>query len=322
MSKENNTLFSVNGFNVLENTTYRLRSKKDPSAPAEMQEMGYSKYPGTGTIARCNFNKDSSGGGVYDSGFDMSSRLYLKLSEAEKKKVVKERKDNVLDPFLNMKGLDNTRYKSSSFEDWDSFLVDLREDRVFNTSDYLHRMELYIALVTNSIVPPGANEYDYKYDGASFVLESSKVKTKKETENKKLKLKAAANFNSLLEKKKSSLIDILVYLGFDELSRTTGDEDVLISYLENKVQKSGEMTEMFNELAEKVTDQEGEAEVKVNKLIINAFKTKNTNFAKEGGKIFYKGSELGKTEKEAAKHLVENKNMANTLSEILFDLDK
>ena len=315
-TSDKKVLFSVNGFEVTDNTIYKLRQKKDPSAPEEMQEKGYSKYPGSSDTIKCPFLQD---GNVYDTGFEESSRLYVNITDSkERTRIVKQRKDNVLKPFLNLKGISEDRYKPSSLEDWDNFGIPLDTLRSFRTNDVKERMELYVGLIKGSIVPPNDDEYDYKYDGANFVLESSEIKVKTETSNKLLKTKASAMYYQMMVNRKESLADVLVYLGNTELYKSTGDDTVLLTYLENKILNSTQSTERFLELYDKVEDEKGAMELQVHRKIVKAIKTKDKDFAKEGGKIVYKTSPLGKTEKEASKHLVENTNMRNSLEEILF----
>jgi len=310
-------LFSLPcGFEITDNTVYKLRQKKDPSAPEEMQEKGYSKYPGSSDTIKCPFLKD---GNVYDTGFEETSRLYVNISEAkERTKIVKQRRDNVLKPFLNLKGISDDRFKPSSIEDWDNFGVPLDTLRSFRTNDVKERMELYLALIGYSVVPPNEDEYDYKYDNANFVLESSEIKVKAETSNKLEKTKASAMYYQMMMNRKEALADILVYLGNTELYKSTGDDTVLLTYLDNKILNSTQSTERFLELYEKSEEEKGALELQVHRKIIKAMKLKDKDFAKEGGKLIYKNSLIGQTEKEASRYLVENTNMANTLEEILF----
>lgn len=312
-----NILFTLsNGFAITDNTVYKLRQKKDPSAPEEMQEKGYSKYPGSSDTIKCQFLRD---GNVYDTGFEESSRMYVNIQDTkEKTKIVKQRKDNVLKPFLNLKGLDVDRYKPSSLEDWDNFSILLDTNRSFRTNDVKERMELYIALTGYSIVPPNEDEYDYKYDNANFVLESSEIKVKAETSHKLEKTKASAMYYQMMTSNKEGLADILVYIGNTELYKSTGDDTVLLTYLENKILNSTQSTERFLEAYDKFQEEKGAVELKVHRKIVKAIKLKDKEFAKEGGKLIYKNSPIGQTEKEASKYLVENTNMENALEEILF----
>lgn len=304
-------LFSINDFKIMDNATYRLKQKKDSSAPNEMQEKGFSKYPGTGTTVKCRFL-----GEVYDTGFDSNSPMYNDVDSASK--ISKQRKDNVLLPYLKMLGLDETRYKMSSFKDWDSFRVELSDDKVFRTANIRDRLELYIALVSNSVVPSGKEEFEYIYDGADYVLESSLVSTKAETDNKRTRMKVTSDFNAFMEMGNPDvLIDILVYLGFNELSSIKRiDDELLITYLDNKILTSISRSEQFLELSKKSETNDGKKELSLHRTILNSLKSKDVDFAKDGGNIIYKGTELGRTEKEAAKMLVENKNLENLKFEI------
>lgn len=313
---EKKVLFTVKNFDVTDNTVYRLRQKKDPSAPEEMQEKGYSKYPGSSTTIRCHFLKD---GGVYDTGFEESSRLYVHLTDPkERTRIVKQRRDNVLKPFLNLRGISDDRYKGSSIEDWDDFKIHLDTIRSFRTNDIKERMELYIGLVHGNIVPPGEDEYSYEYDGADFVLESTEIKTKSDTSAKLTKMEAQANYFQLMKSRPDSLLDILVYLGHPELYKAKADDSIFLNYLESKILNSVQATERFLEAYDLLSTDEGEIELKLHRIIIREFKNKNKDFAKDGGQIIYKGSPIGKTEKEASKFLAENKNMETSREELLF----
>lgn len=311
-------LFSVDGFDVLEDTLYKVKQKKDPNAPIEMQEKGYSKYPGTGDTIKCPYSQQ---GKVYDAGFESSSRMYLQETTAQKNKIVKERRNAILLPYLQSQSLDEDRFRPSSTEDWDEFRVELNEDKVFRTNDVVSLMELYIALISRSIVPPNGEVYDYKYDGANFVLESSKIKTNAETENKLLKMEATSAFSKLI-KDKDACIDIFVYLGFKELTNSSGDPEIMLRYFESKVLNTIAGIENFIEAVDKYNESdEGRAEIVINRIITKNLIAKNNDFGRDQGKVIFKNTVLGANEKESAKMLVENVNYSDTKSDIMFNYD-
>lgn len=314
-SKDKNELFEVDGFKVYDNTTYRLRQKKDDNAPQEMQQMGLSKYPGAPTYVKCRF---LTNGNVYDTGFEPSSRLYLHYTKpTEVKNIIKQRRENVLKPFLTMNGLDEDRFRPSSLEDWDNFLVELDTEVTFNTNDYKKRMELYIGLIRKAIVPPNADEFDYKYDNANFVLEYSENKRKVSTENKLLKLKASGRFTTLLEENQEGLLDILVYLGAEELCQYKGSVDALIAYLDKVVLKTIATTELFVSKYTELGTEDGANELRAYRLITKGLKRKDKRFAEESGKVYFNQTVIGNTRKDAANQLATNKNHAELLDELL-----
>lgn len=315
----NKVLFSVDGFDVLDNTIYRVKQKLDDTAPKEMQEKGYSKYPGAPTTAKCPFILR---GNVYNTGFELSSAMYLNITDSkEKKRIVDERRKNVLEPFLVYQGLDDSHYKPSSIEEWDEVRVEISEDRVFRTNDVKDVMDLYISLISNTIIPPNVNIYDYKYSNSNFILESSKVKTKVETDNKVTKYEATSLFSRLL-KDSVACVDVFVYLGYKELSNSSGNVEVMARYFEDKILNSLTSTETFIEVVNKYYDsEEGKSEIVINRIISNNLKMRNKDFGKEQGLILFKNNELGRSEKEAAEVLITNVNMKDIMEDILFNYD-
>lgn len=309
-------LFTVEDVDIYDNTIYRLKFKKDLGVPEEMQVKGYSRYPGANVTTKCGVFKDK-----YETGFEESSRIYAHYTDYTTKKAeVNQRRDNVLIPYLEFNGMSENDVKPTSYDFWDSYTISLDDMKTFNTANVDERFELYIALVSKAIVPSSAWEMSYKYDTASYTLESNKSKVKKGTNTIKLKARATSLFETLVSKKPNSVVDILVYSGDKSLHKSKFDEDVMYAILENRILKTISATEEFIELAEKVLESNaGETEIKVNRIIESALITKNSNFGKNGIIILYKGQELGNGTKDSARLLVTNENYADILSEIVLE---
>ena len=312
----NDVLFSVGGCEILNNTIYKLRFKKDYSVPEEMQKQGYSKYPGTTSTVKCPVY-----GEIYDTGFEESSRQYFNVEDKNIKKEVTQRRKNVLLPFLKMKGLTEDSFKPSSFGDWDDYRVSLDETRIFRTQDINDRMALYVCLIGRSIVPMGKEDTDFYYEGAKYVLQTTVDNLKRTTDSMKNKTRATASFYNLIENDKETLVDVLVYMGCKELRNGNVDEAVLYHYLDNFILKTVAKTEDFIESSVRVEDESGKEEIKLYRLISNAIRKKNKNFAKDGNDIIYKGESLGKSLKDVANMLSTNENYENVKDEIILDLD-
>jgi hypothetical protein len=312
MSK--NILFSVDGFSVLENTVYRVKPKKDFNVPEEMQRKGYNKYPGSPHFICLNAT-----GNVYDTGFEKTDKQYVSHRNEIKEEIVKQRRSNVLVPYLQSLGFSEERFRSSSFEDWDEVKVRVDELRTFNTNNVKDTLELYVCLISGSIVPPEANEFDSKYDGAYFKLLDTKTSRKREDESVELKMRVTSNFYMLYENDIERLINILVGMGYTELYRGRADKSVLIQYLDSKILKSTSKKNEFLELFDLSKSENGKDELKLFRILFLAYRTKHNDFGRGDGFLTYKGEVLGRNEKETAEMLANNNNYEDMRISILLD---
>jgi len=311
-------LFSVDGFEVYSDSEYRVEKKIDRSAPAELVKLGSGKYPGATDTVVCPFNQH---GGVYDTGFYDASPMYFDTDVNDTSETVKARVENVLKPFLRIRGFShNDKFTPSDWVSWDSFLIELRELDVFNTRNPDDVMKLYIALVGKKLSPPDFEESS-EYASANFkVINLNENVEKKSTHSLKLK-EADGIFITLLRNDRDKLMDVLSYIERVNVPDSPSDHTLDVIF-EEFVKPSTNSLDKFFEVYEKTATEDGATEIKLHRIIQVALRLKDKDYTSLRGSISYKGKEIGKSAKDAASNLVKLKELSDTSDEIILSKRK
>lgn len=310
-------LFTIDGFQVVNNATYLIVDKKDADAPTGFVDAGVSKLPSDGVDESfgVRYVRTTGTKGIWDTGFYDYSPCHADLSDAERKIVVKALVDNVLKPYKKTTG-DEEAFDQKNNKFFDELRFKVSSGKVFNTSDPISRMELYFAIRAYQVAPKGS-EGDSKYREASYVLYDTAKNVKQKDEKNLLFFEAVGVFTKLWENSPEKLITILTWLGF-KLAKNP-DKGTLVSIFTDYLQGSYDKTKAFLDIVE-----ESDTTLGFDKLAIfrklKEVHTKSTKIRKSpSGVYFYDDVEVGGDLKASAENIAKNKDLAAVKRAILIE---
>ena len=319
MSKEKEVLFTIAGFEVKKDSLYIVGDKKDGDAPSGYVKLGVSKTPnvgvdesfGVGFVRRDPLNPSV---GVYDTGFYEYSPCYEGIETSIRSATVKALKKNVLEPYRQATGISDA-FDIENKKFFDEVMFKVYTGKTFNTSDPIHVMELYFALLAHQVAPKGS-EGDSKYREASYIVYDNKKKAKEKNEVDLIEFEAIGMFTALYGNDREKLKAVLRWVGINFADEV--DKETLVGMFKNYIRDSYQKAKIFLD-----TCMDANTEIGLNKF--NIYK-RLREIANKGNKIskspngiyFYDGDiEIGPDLKSAAENIAKNKDLNRVKRELL-----
>ncbi len=314
--REKKVLFTINGFEVKENSIYSVSDKKDGDAPTGFVKAGVSKLPhdGVDETFGVRWVEVSRGKGVWDTGFYEYSPCYDGMSDEERKVMVSSLKKSVLDPYKKAIG-DPTAFDQNDNAFFDNMLFKIDSRKVYNTENPIQRMELYFALRAYQVAPRGA-EGDSKYRLASYVLNDNTKKVKDKDDLNVITFKATGVFQKLYENDRERLIAVLNWVGLK--IGIDPDEGTLISMFAEYIRESYSRTKAFLDIVTETETEIGLNKLNIYKRLKEIVNKSNKITKSPNGTYFYDGDvEIGPDLKAASENIAKNKDLNRIKKEIL-----
>lgn len=317
MAKKN-ILFTVNGYDILENTIYTVTDKIDYSAPAGFIEFGVSKVPGTGDTACCPYNLTSM---AYDHGFSELCPMYQNEDIKVVRTKVKTLISSVLTPFCRRNSKrEEELYSVNESPFWDSYIVGFNEDSKFNTGDPTQAFNLYIAILSGKLSPKG-EENKPKYADSAYLVDSIEIRTKRHSTAIINKQTAVFNFMTL-SKDITKAKAILMYSGIN--AEYTTDQESLSILFEDRIVTKPEKIKEFNDNVDFFNESdENELQIYLYRHLTNLKKDNKSKLVVSKTGISYNDVEIGKDIMSASKKLAkqESKEISDIVAEIINNND-
>lgn len=292
-----NVIIEVEGVTLKTNSLYQFKGKYDASAVNGLKETGSTKVPmyGVGTWAQCRFEN-----GLYDTGFYTDSPCYAGLPLEERATLVRILQEKIVQPYESIYGTGTLDNKNLEF--WDSFGVDIAEDRVISTDTPLATLELYIALRGKYLTPPDKTG-DPRYSSSQFVIADREVSSKKVNEQAINSMAAMRLYATLVTGEKMKLIFILRYLGVQGSDSFTLDtpDTTMDSIFHTFINRDIQNVKDFLRIVELSNKKVGFEEIKIYHELNRA--QYNNTLTKQGTSLFMKDLELAADLKGSAKFL-------------------
>lgn len=310
-------LFEINGLSIKRNATYKIENKYDANAPSGFQKERSTKIPSidTGNTIQCPFSAtDNKGGGVWNTGFYVTSACYSGLD----KKVVAEKvsalQEFVVKPYEEHIGQEGQLHHNND-EFWNNYLIELWSGRYLNTSDPKEMLDLYIALMSNEVAVSGVDEGNPKFSRADFII----VDKNKERSNKQktaiASISAVGEFYTLLNANPQKLNAILRYLGIIGASEKVDQSALMIQFqqwTEVKIQNSEEFVKLIKSMEDNAVSEAVYLYSKLKSAELKRFISKDSI-----GDYVYKGIPLGKDLKVIARNLINDPELTEIKAQIL-----
>lgn len=314
-------LFTINGFEVRENSTYIVKDKKDFDGPSGFAKEGITKVPGPGVgdTFQCRYPREPGTDiGVWDTGFYPHSPCYRNQDAEIVDKEIANLMTNLVEPYRRFTG----KPTALSQEDeafWNAQKFHVHSKKVLNTSSPVQLLELYFALRTYQVAPKG-KERDFKYKEAAYIIvdQSKDVNTKNEQTTELFK--TIGMFTTMMSTQKRILILILNYMGMAVSEEV--EDGTLIGMFNEYLMQVPERASQFMQLAKEANTEDGQAKFDIYKKL--------KILAGRGGKVtktpsgvfFYEDQEIGPDLKSAAESISKDSQMGEIRKEILLGDDK
>lgn len=309
-------LFTVDGFEVYSNSSYLIADKKDGDAPSGFVEAGVSKLPsdGVGDSFQIPAREVAPNVWKWDTGFYEYSPCYADTPVAEQKTIIKNLNKNLVEPYRQFMG-DPELFKNSKDEDYSGLLFNARSGKKYYTENPNDRMELYFAILSATVTPPG-KEGDSKYRRSFFMIYDTTVQLKQKDENNLSFFKAAGMFSNLFTQDRSRLLAILSWVGMSKVAESV-DEGTLTTMFHDFTKSRPDVVTRF---LDAVAESENDA-YKAKIIIFRNLKeraTKTSKFQKSATGIFhYNGIEVGPDLQAAADNISKNPELGEIRNEVL-----
>lgn len=305
---------------VLEsNKTYTIIGRVDESSPPEFQEQGITKIPNPLNSFNATVDFDDTLK-VWDIGTYESSPCYRGVKPEQVKDTVKQLTEELLPELFLLEPEDNFSYKSNNSY-FDEYKFNLIENLKISTTTAKNFFGLWIALITGTVAPE-ENQKNPKYRQlrTPYVLIDRKEVATSSQKNKAIQSDAIFEFMTLLrsekKQKRELLFDVLAYSGLKV--NTTTEDTILNTQFTNWIEakaKGAKNAQKFVDNAKYFSTEEGEDELEVYKLLLDA-KKKNSIVERRGD--FYIGeNNIGPNLKESAKKILQNRDLLNELQEVV-----
>lgn len=208
---------------------YQVVPKYDADAPDGFKNSRTTKYlddnVGVNTVEAI-WNEDV---GIWDTGLHEGSPVLNTMEPSKRKSFVDTVQKYIVEPFEKRYGegkLDPKDINSSywNFVNDSSFHVDLRNGKLFKTSDPQHVLQLFICLVNNSLAPKEHEDLP-QYNSAQFCIENRDKARDIEQEKDALQVDTIGKFYTL-KSNPQVLHLILNYIGLKGVTKDTPDTTV------------------------------------------------------------------------------------------------
>lgn len=304
-------LFEIDGFKVNSDSVYRVKHKVDYDAPSGFANKGMSKIPKTGETFQAPFTGVSSSipnSGRWDLGFHETSHFYkFEATDVVKKQKVKTAIDNVLMPYINGSGTTLTKedFIKGNDEFFNSYRIELVEEKVFDTNNPIDRFNLYIALLQRKLAPVG-RESESTFSEAKYSIENLSEKRTRTNVVAKNKLAASSLFGEIIKTDIDKARALMIYMG--EPVADTTDEDILVEGFMERILASPSKVETFIANYENFSTKEGEIELRVYNFIKKALRSQASKVTTVKGQLYYEDTLIGADIKSASKMIANAKS--------------
>lgn len=311
------TIITIDGFEIKTNSIYQVLAKPDPNAPSGLKEEGTTKIPSVGvqeTIG-CRFDRETN---KWDHGFNSSCPCYKGRDKREVEKDIENLHKYIVDEYTRQNLSENDDPISSNVADkhWNNFSVRLEEGKLFKTEDVNQAMQLYIALRSYSLTPVN-RKGSPKYNNSSYLVEDKNLAVEHKKSKNNLKIDAVGEFSVLLKTDKNKLLHILYYMGNNFDSDTS---DIDLKNVFSNIIENNENVEYFMDLVNKSESKKGEEKLFVYKILKTLF-TRGKHVTKVSTGFMYDDTEIGPDLKTAAGKIVSDKDLGKIKKEILLGSD-
>lgn len=283
-------------FVLKSDSIYTVQPKVDASAPDGFKEAGTTKIisPNIGNTIHAPFNTSM---GVWDTGFYSSSPVLRGMKPAEKEIVIGKLQEHIVKPVEEIKGEGILNHQESN-NFFDTFKIELKAFRAFNTADPLERLQLYLAVLNRDLAPKEHSSNPI-YSKAQYTIVNTEEATNIRQERELEKNEAIGIFYSLANTDRETLTDLLEYTGISNTKTT--DKATLNStfnrWLEDKT--SGfQNSKIFINTYNKFKTESGKNELYLYKKLRELHREDLIKFNR--GEVFIDGESVGASFKLAA----------------------
>jgi len=314
MSKERKLLYKWGEFEVFEDSRFKIAHKRDDDAPKEFVEKGWSKLPGIGDSVSAQFVESAGhpNGGQYDVGFEETS-IYYKFKQDEAKATVADVVKNVLKPFAKQVNISESILKGD-LDFYDKYKFNFEEDDIFDMSLPESRFKFYLMLLRGKVAH-SANYNSSEYSNAKYIAQDLIGERKAKDTVVREKAKATKVFTTLLESKRSFLIDVFDYIDATNISKEV-DDDIIYEYFWEVILPQTNARSKFLSATEKPAE-----ELKLYTIIKQKLRKSGSGFEKLGEVIYFGDNELGTSIANAAEKVnsSENKELQDLKKTLMLD---
>lgn len=316
-STEKKVLFTIGGFEVKENSIYKIVDKPDGDAPSGFQERGVTKLPSAGVDESFQVPFKSygpNGEGVWDTGFGIHSPCYADMDPTSVAAQVKVLTANLLTPYRKLYG------KPDAFAEGNEEFFLKKNFVVFssqnlNTANPEHLMTIYFALRAHQVAPQGS-QGDSKYRDASYIIVDKNKAVNEKDKRRSAKFAAIGLFTTLFQQDRERLFAILTWAG---LPITEGiDQLTLNGIFDEYIQVNPDRAAFFLN-----TEIDSQSKVGLEKILIyrklKDSVNRNPKVSKvPNGSYFYEGDlELGADLKASAENIAKLSSLSKVKRELL-----
>ena len=306
---EEDVLFIVDGFKVINGHSYIVKHKADPSAPSGLKEEGVTKVPTAGAADsfQCPYTYDSKdpSSGVWDSGMTEYSPTYKNKSS----KVAKSESTSLYmkvglpyEKSIGKKGVMLDIANEDEF--WKNLDFSVEANQLLKTETKKDVLTLYYGLRQKKLTPPDPNGHrNPKYNGSAFNIVDVTNNVKVKDERAAAEFNAIGDFTDMLRNNKAMLIPILKWIGIRP-AKTAEDVAIMSLFKDHLAPPNTNVKRIaeFNQLVEDSGEDSGRNKILVYNGLDDAT-YKNQISKNSNGALVLDGLEIGLDLKSAAANI-------------------
>jgi len=231
MTKSLKKIIDIKGYSLdlSEDVIYQVVPKYDADAPDGFKNSRTTKYlddqVGVNTVEAV-WNEDV---GIWDTGLHEGSPVLSDMSSKDRDTFIAKVEELVIKPFEKRYGegkLDPREIESKfwNFVNDSSFHVDLKNGKLFKTSDPQQVLQLFICIINRSLAPKDLEDLP-EYRSAQFCIENRDKARDVEQEKDALQIDTIGKFYTL-KNNPTVLYLILNYIGLKGITADTPDVTV------------------------------------------------------------------------------------------------
>ena len=304
----------VNGVTLKSDTLYQVVPKIDHNAPDGFKEHGTSKLlsPIISETVSCIFDSNAN---VWDTGFYVNSPCYRGMKREEVEIIVDTLQKTIVTPVEQMLGEGKlSHYSTNTY--WDELMINLRNGKVFNTSNPVDLLYLYMAILHNNLAPKEEEEA-YRFKKAKYCIvnkqEVVSIRQKREMD----KNNAIGLFYTLFHNDKQKLLLVFDYIGLTSVTEDTPEttfNSVFNQFITDK-QNGYQNVEIFLQAIDLSSDEAGIREMSIFRDLKTLFNV--GVIIRKYSEYFLDEVSLGTNFKDATQKVLQDKNLEIRISEVL-----
>jgi len=182
MSKTKNTLFSIYGMEIREDSLYEVREKLDPNAPDGFQNEHTTKLLNENVIDIEPVGAWDNSLGSWDTGLSVDSKLLSKAvtENTLRATIVKQLQSKVVKPIEEKIGKGGLRGTQDNNAFWDGFSTSLSRFKIFNTADSEDLYKLYMLLIKKKLTPKDKEMHPAWSNSSYTILDKEEALSREE----------------------------------------------------------------------------------------------------------------------------------------------